>query len=67
MIIEVVQVFVMLVMTRCEPTFIFQNLSSTRKESQLLHIELWYIKLNDIMEFYMGKFNGHALLLYSIL
>lgn len=40
MIIEVVQVFVMLVMTRCEPTFTFQNLSSTMKEPQLLHIEL---------------------------
>jgi hypothetical protein len=67
MIIEVVQVFVMLVMTRCEPTFIFQNLSSTMKESQLLHIELWNIKLNDNMEFYMGKFQWSCLLLYNIL
>jgi len=67
MMIEVVQVFVMLVMTRCEPTFTFQNLSSTMKESQLLHIELWYIKLSDIMEFYMGKFQWSCLLLYNIL
>jgi hypothetical protein len=37
------------------------------KESQLLHIELWYIKVNDIMEFYMRKFQWSCLLLYNIL